>query len=52
MSLLYLEDRHLGGVVASVLATGSKGFGFKTQPRPWIFKGNKNSQHTFLSGGK
>jgi hypothetical protein len=26
----------LGGVVVSVLATGSKGYGFKTRPRRWI----------------
>jgi hypothetical protein len=44
--------RRLGGVVVSVLATGPKGFGFKTRPRRWIFKGNKNPQHTFLSDGK
>jgi hypothetical protein len=42
----------LGGVVVSVLATGSKGCGFKIRPRRWIFKGDKNPQHTFLSGGK
>jgi hypothetical protein len=42
----------LGGVVVSVLATGPKGFGFKTRPRRWIFKDDKNPQHTFLSYGK
>jgi hypothetical protein len=33
--------RRLGGVVVSVLATGSKGCGFKTRPKRWIFKGDK-----------
>jgi hypothetical protein len=42
----------LGGVVVSVLATRPKVCGFKTQPRLWIFKGDKNPQHTFLSDGK
>jgi hypothetical protein len=42
----------LGGVVVSVLANGPKDFGFKTQPRRWIFKGDKNRQRTFLSDGK
>jgi hypothetical protein len=42
----------LGGVVVSVLANGTKGCGFKTRPRRWIFKGDKNPQHTFLSDGK
>jgi hypothetical protein len=42
----------LGGVVASVLATEPKGCGFKTRPKRWIFKGDKNPQHTFLSDGK
>jgi hypothetical protein len=42
----------LGGVVVSVLATGPKGCRFKTRPRLWIFKGDKNLQHTFLSDGK
>jgi hypothetical protein len=37
----------LGGVVVSVLATGPKGCGFKTRLRRWIFKGDKNPQHTF-----
>jgi hypothetical protein len=37
---------HLGGVVVSVLATGPKGGGF--EPRRWIFKGDKNPQHTFF----
>jgi hypothetical protein len=44
--------RRLGGVVVSVLTTGLKGCGFKTWPRLWIFKGDKNPQHTFLSDGK
>jgi hypothetical protein len=43
---------HLGGVVVSVLATGPNGCGFKTRPRRWIFKGDKNPQHTSLSDGK
>jgi hypothetical protein len=42
----------LGGVVVSVLATGPKGCRFKTPPRRWVFKGDKNPQHTFLSDGK
>jgi hypothetical protein len=42
----------LGGVVVSVLATGPKGCGFKTQPWRWIFNGDKNAPHTFLSDGK
>jgi hypothetical protein len=43
---------HVGGVVVSVLATGPRGCGFKTRPRRWVFKGDKNPQHTFLSDGK
>jgi hypothetical protein len=46
------DIRRLGGVVVSVLATGHKGCGFKTRLRRWIFKGDKNPQHTFLSDGK
>jgi hypothetical protein len=42
----------LGGAVVSVLATGPKVCGFKTRLRRWIFKGDKNPQHTFLSDGK
>jgi hypothetical protein len=42
----------LGGVVVSVLVTGPKGCGLKTWPRRWIFMGDKNPQHTFLSDGK
>jgi hypothetical protein len=42
----------LGGVVVIVLATGPKGCGFKDRARRWIFKGDKNPQHTFLSDGK
>jgi hypothetical protein len=42
----------LGGVGVSVLATGHKGCGFKTRPRQWIFKGDKNPQHALLSDGK
>jgi hypothetical protein len=38
--------------LVSVLATEPKGCGFKTLPRRWIFKGDKNPQHTFLSDGK
>jgi hypothetical protein len=43
---------HLGGVVVSMLATGPKGCGFKTRPRRWMFKGDKNPQHTFQSDVK
>jgi hypothetical protein len=38
--------------VVSVLATEPKCCGFKTLPRRWISKGDKNTQHTFLSNGK
>jgi hypothetical protein len=51
IGLQYLK-RHRGGGVVSVLATGPKGCGFKTRPRRWIFKGDKNPLHTFLSDGK
>jgi hypothetical protein len=44
--------RCLGGEVVGVLATGPKGCGFKTLPRRWTFKGDKNPQHTFLWDGK
>jgi hypothetical protein len=40
----------LGGVVVSVLATQS--LRVRTRPRRWIFKGDTNPQHTFLSDGK
>jgi hypothetical protein len=43
---------HLGGVVVSVLAARPNGSGFKTRSRRWIFKGDKNPQHTFPSDGK
>jgi hypothetical protein len=49
---IYESIGRLGGVVVSVLATGPKGCGFKTRARRWIFKGDKNPQHTFLSDGK
>jgi hypothetical protein len=42
----------LDGVAVSVLATGPKSCGFKTRPKRWIFKDDKNPQHTFLSDGK
>jgi hypothetical protein len=38
-------------VVVSVLATGPKVAG-RTRSRRWIFKGDKNPQHTFFSDGK
>jgi hypothetical protein len=47
-----LLEYSLGGIVVSVQATGPKGCGFKTSPRRWIFKGDINPQHTFLSDGK
>jgi hypothetical protein len=50
--LSYNYVGRLGGVVVSLLATGSKGCGFKTRPKRWTFKGDKNPQHTFLSDGK
>jgi hypothetical protein len=46
------SDSSLGGVVVSVLATGPESCGFKTRPRRWVFKGDKNPQHTFLSDGQ
>jgi hypothetical protein len=49
---LKTETCRLGGVVMTVLATESKGCGFKTRPRRRIFKDDKNPQHTFLSDGK
>jgi hypothetical protein len=49
---LNITFRRLGGVLVSVLATGPKGCEFKTRPRRWIFKGDKNPQHTFLSDEK
>jgi hypothetical protein len=49
---LRIQSGRLGGVVISVLATGPKGCGFITRPRRWIFKGDKNPQHIFLSDGK
>jgi hypothetical protein len=45
-------SRRLDGVVVSMLATGPKGCEFITRPSRWIFKGDKNPQHTFLSDGK
>jgi hypothetical protein len=51
-SLVTPDDGRLGGVVVSVLATGPKGCGFITRPRRWIFKGDKDPQHTFLLDGK
>jgi hypothetical protein len=49
MGLDYVSEHRLGGVADSVLATGPTGRGF--EPR-WIFKGDKNPQHNFLSDGK
>jgi hypothetical protein len=46
------QTSRLGVVVVSVLATVPKGCVFKTRPRRWIFKGDKNPQLTFLSDGK
>jgi hypothetical protein len=51
-SSLESNNRRLGGVVVSVLASGPKDCGFTTLLRRWIFKGDKNPQHTFLSDGK
>jgi hypothetical protein len=45
---IVVYSSHLGGVVVTVLATGPKGRGVRTQPRRWIFKGDKSLQHTFL----
>jgi hypothetical protein len=41
----------LGGVIASVLATGPKVRGFKPGRRRWIFKDDKKLQHAFLRRG-
>jgi hypothetical protein len=49
---LKTETCLLGGIVVTVLATGTKGCRFKTRLRRWIFKGDKYPQHTFLSDGK
>jgi hypothetical protein len=38
----------LGGLVVSVLATGSKVRGFDPDRGRWIFKGDKNPEHHFL----
>jgi hypothetical protein len=38
----------LGGVVVSVLDAGPKGHGFLPGQGDGCFKGDKNSQHTFL----
>jgi hypothetical protein len=38
----------LGGIVVCVLAIGPKIRGLKPCRRLWIFKGNKNFQHSFL----
>jgi hypothetical protein len=41
----------LGGLVVSVLATGSKVRGFDPDRGRWIFKGDKNPEHHFLRRG-
>jgi hypothetical protein len=53
-TLMFGETKfsRLGGGVVNVLAPGPKGCGFITRPRRWIFKDDKNPQHTFLSDGK
>jgi hypothetical protein len=52
LSFRKIEIRRHGAVVVSMLTAGPKGCGFKTRPRRWIFKVDKNPQHTFLSDGK
>jgi hypothetical protein len=52
ISIYYINLSRLGGVVISVLATGPKRLRVRTQPRRWIFKGDRNSQNTFLLDGK
>jgi hypothetical protein len=52
MCLNKKKTGRLGDVVVSVLAAGPKGCGFKTWPRQWIFKGDKNPRLTFFSDGK
>jgi hypothetical protein len=48
---LLLSDRIviLGGIVFSVFAIRPKVRGLKPGIRRWIFKGDKNLQHAFLS---
>jgi hypothetical protein len=50
-STFYWRMRFKNGRLGGVLATRPKGYGFKTRPRRWIFKGDKNPQH-FLSDWK
>jgi hypothetical protein len=47
----YPLDSRLGGVVVSVLATGTKGCGFVLGQEDGFLKGDKNPQHTFLRMG-
>jgi hypothetical protein len=48
---LYPLVSRLGGVVVSVLPLGQR-LRVRNRPRRWIFKGDKNPQHIFLSDGK
>jgi hypothetical protein len=42
----------LGGVMVNMLAIVPKVHGFKPGQGQWIFKGDKNPQHTFLRRGR
>jgi hypothetical protein len=48
---LYRLVSRLGGVVVSVLPLAQR-LRVRTRPSRWIFKGDTNPQHTFLSDGK
>jgi hypothetical protein len=52
VSFRKIEISRHDGVVVSMLTSGPKGCGFKSRTRRWIFKGDKNPQHTFFSDGK
>jgi hypothetical protein len=47
---IYILNADLGGLVVSVLATGPKVRGFDPDRGRWIFKGDKNPAHNFLTG--
>jgi hypothetical protein len=43
-----LSSKYLLIWSVSVLVTGPKDWRVQTRPGRWIFKGDKNQQHTFL----
>jgi hypothetical protein len=49
---LLMGTSSLGGVVVSVLATGSKDFGFEPGQGDGFLRTIKNPKHTFLSDRK